>query len=88
MWIGHPDCHRLIEEVWKRPVYGCPMSILSQKLKALKAELRTWNKLIFGNIHLRVEAALAAVDSVQQQINDNGASDDLMEQEGLAQTEL
>lgn len=64
------------------------MFVLSQKLKALKSELKTWNKLVFGNIHLRVEAATAAMDDIQQQINISGASDDLMEQEVMAQTEL
>lgn len=44
------------------------MSVLSQKLKALKLELKSWNKLVFGNIHLRVNNALAAVESIQHQI--------------------
>lgn len=61
---------------------------MSQKLKALKSELKSWNKLVFGNIHLRLEKALADVDNIQQQISSSGASDDLLEQEIVAQLEL
>lgn len=63
-------------------------AILSQKLKALKMELRSWNKLVFGNIHSRVKSALEMVDQVQQQIDLTGPSDSLLEQEVGAQIEL
>jgi hypothetical protein len=29
--------------------YGCPSLVLAQKLKALKAELKSWNDTKFGN---------------------------------------
>lgn len=57
MWTMHSDCRRLVEEVWKRPFYGCPMVVLSQKLKALKKELKVWNKEVFGDVNLRVDLA-------------------------------
>lgn len=79
MWIQHSDCRRLIQEVWFNPVQGCPMFILSQKLKYTKAALKDWNKNVFGNVHLRVEKVMEAVNSIQQQISDEGASDSLLQ---------
>lgn len=54
MWSQHPYCKRLVEEVWNRPFLGFPMAILSQKLKALKKELKVWNKEVFGYVNLKV----------------------------------
>lgn len=88
MWNEHPDCHRLVSEVWKTPVVGCSMYVLSQKLKILKKELRTWNAEIFGDVHLQVKKAQATVDTLQKCMNDSGCTDDLLEQETLAQVEL
>lgn len=64
------------------------MFVLSQKLKVVKCELKRWNKLVFCNIHLRVENNLAEVDKLQQEINSIGANDDLLEKETLTQLEL
>lgn len=88
MWINHADCKRLIQEAWSIPVQGCPMTILRQKLKNVKTKIKEWNKTVFGNIQLRVENAMSAVESIQQQINSDGATDDLMQQELLAQMDL
>lgn len=33
MWTEHHDCKRLVLDVWNRSYTGCPMSILTQKLK-------------------------------------------------------
>lgn len=41
------------------------MFILSQKLKMLKLELKTWNKVVFGDVHLKVEQAQREVDLLQ-----------------------
>lgn len=77
MWSRHPDSEKLVKEVWETPVYGNPMFILSQKLKNLKARLKDWNKNIFGDVHSKVNLALAEVDRIQNQINFSGGSDDL-----------
>lgn len=88
MWTEHKDCKRLVSEVWRRSFYGCPMSILSQKLKALKSELKVWNKLVFGNVHQKVDQAMTELDSVQKLVSSSGPSDSLAAQELQAQTEL
>lgn len=67
---------------------GCPMSILVQKLKALKAELKSWNKSTFGDVHQRVESAVKMVDQIQAEFDAAGSSDDLVIQEANAQSEL
>lgn len=88
MWLGHNDCKRLVQEVWSNPVFGCPMYVLSPKLENVKAALKDWNINVFGNIDLRVKNAIDAVDRIQQDINIQGASESLIQQEALAQVEL
>ncbi|XP_019423314.1 PREDICTED: uncharacterized protein LOC109332721 [Lupinus angustifolius] len=36
MWLHHLDCKRVVAEVWHSDIRGCPMFIISQKLKLLK----------------------------------------------------
>jgi hypothetical protein len=64
------------------------MFVLGQKLKILKEQLKTWNKVNFGNITANVNAATARVDEIQMMIDINGASDALLDQEKLAQINL
>ncbi|MCH85515.1 RNA-directed DNA polymerase (Reverse transcriptase), partial [Trifolium medium] len=44
MWTTHPDCDKIIKDCWGKTVVGCPMYILSQKLKLVKDKLKSWNK--------------------------------------------
>lgn len=41
------------------------MFVLSQTFKVLKNGLKSWNKLVFGNIHLRIDNAIAPVENIQ-----------------------
>lgn len=77
MWVQHPDCNRIVREVRKRHIEGCPMFVLSMKLSALKEELKVWNRNIFGNVEKQVEHALKQVDDIQIQIDTDGFSSDL-----------
>ncbi|KAF1887608.1 hypothetical protein Lal_00040662 [Lupinus albus] len=88
MWLNHSDCSRVVAESWRNEVYGCPMFILSQKLKNLKIVLKDWNKNIFGDVHLRVQNALANVDQIQNQISVAGPSSQLLDDEADAQQSL
>ncbi|XP_019435946.1 PREDICTED: uncharacterized protein LOC109342412 [Lupinus angustifolius] len=88
MWLLNSDCRRLVAEVWGIQVLGCPMYVLSQKLRNLKKELIIWNQNVFGNIHQIVNSAKANVDAIQDSINDHGPDSNLLEQENLAQSEL
>jgi len=42
MWISHPDCINIVKQCWNSQIIGCPMYMLSQKLKALKDTLKLW----------------------------------------------
>lgn len=88
MWLEHKDCRKVVEEVWNRPVldirYG-PMQVLFKKLIALKTELKSWNKEIFGNVQVKVEQAMLKVEEIQSLISENGYSDPLHSKEIEAQ---
>lgn len=88
MWSSHPDCIKVVSEVWSSSIVWCPMFILSQKLKMLKLRLKTWSKVTFGDVNKRVESAMAKVDQVQQVIISAGYSDVLFDQEKEVQLEL
>ncbi|XP_019431934.1 PREDICTED: uncharacterized protein LOC109339025 [Lupinus angustifolius] len=88
MWLKHEGLRGVIENHWANQVVGCPMYILSTKLKGLKAILNCWNKEVFGNIHSRVKEALSKVERFQQRITNEGHYDNLMTQEDQAQNEL
>jgi hypothetical protein len=79
MWISHPDCAKVIQNSWNVNVVGCPMYVLSEKLKRLKVELKTWNKNVFGNIHEIVKLARSKVDSIQVLLDTNGPTDLVLE---------
>lgn len=55
MWVQHPDCNRIVREVWNMHIEGCPMFVLSRKFSALKVELKVWNRVVFGNVEKQVE---------------------------------
>ncbi|KAF1872450.1 hypothetical protein Lal_00016748 [Lupinus albus] len=88
MWLSHPDCQRLVSEVWKEELVGCPMFVLSQKLRTLKKEFKIWNVQVFGNIQERVKQAMSNVAAIQEVISSIGSDDDLLNQEHLAKGEL
>jgi len=88
MWTLHSDCKNIVSDTWITRIIGCPMYILTTKLKILKNKLKQWNKEVFGNIHNHVNEAGKNLADIQQQIDTNGHSDDLMNAEKLAQLKL
>jgi hypothetical protein len=88
MWSLHPDCRAIISESWKSVVVGCPMFVLSQKLKSLKTKLKTWNKDCFGNVNDMVNVAESKLQQIQLQIQNHGHSDTLLHEEKLAIADL
>lgn len=85
--FAYPDCHRIVTEVWNRPCVGCPLSIVSQKLKVVKVDLKHWNKHVFDDVNMRVSNALANLQDIQQKFTDEGFSDDVQVEGNLAQLE-
>lgn len=52
IWLSNPRCLKLAEETWNSvQVEGWAGFILLQKLRAIKAKLKTWNKEEFGDIN-------------------------------------
>lgn len=88
VWTEHPDCINIIRQSWNTQITGCPMYVLTQKLKLLKDKLKAWNLNTFGNIHSHVNTANQLVDDIQEQIDRTGYTDDLLEQEKNAQLNL
>jgi exonuclease III len=84
MWSLHPSCKDVISDSWNSVVVGCPMFVLSQKLKNLKAKLKVWNKVTFGNVHDLVTTTELKLQQIQSQIQENGHSDALLLEEKLA----
>jgi hypothetical protein len=88
MWSLHPDCQQWIQECWNTNVTGCPMYVLSRKLKLLKEKLKLWNKDCFRNVHAAVTTAEQKLQEIQADIQLNGLSDDILNAELVAHKEF
>lgn len=87
MWVQHPSFRETVTHCWRNTVvYGCPMFIILQKLKALKTCLRQWNFSVFGDVHNRVANARHNLSMIQQRISTEGINNDLFEEEIVAKT--
>ncbi|KAK2445365.1 hypothetical protein QL285_016305 [Trifolium repens] len=84
MWSLHDDCANIVSECWNSVVVGCPMFILTQKLKMLKTKLKVWNKTCFGNVHENVISAEQKLQQIQHQIQISGHTDALLLEEKIA----
>jgi len=88
MWVAHEDCINVVRNCWNTNIIGCPMFVLSEKLKLLKAALKQWNKDTFGNVNDQVLTAKQNLDNIQDEIDTLGPTDNLMLQEKNAQIKL
>lgn len=50
--------------------------------------MKIWNKLVFGDVNLKVDQCLEALDTIQMQLASDGYSDDLHNKEAFAQIDL
>jgi len=64
------------------------MFILNLKLKNLKHRLKIWNKTVFGNVNVLVKDAEQKLILIQANIDSNGASDLLLDQQKFAHITL
>ncbi|XP_024630529.1 uncharacterized protein [Medicago truncatula] len=88
MWSMHENCKEFISDSWQTRVVGCPMYILTKKLKLLKDRLKSWNVNVFGNVHQYVKQAEQNLHAIQNQIQLTNPSDNLLNQEKMARCEL
>ena len=62
MWLKADGFNNLINEWWQSiEARGSDSNVLTEKLKALKARLRQWNKEVFGRVDARKKEALLKV---------------------------
>ena len=50
VWCEDNSCKDIVQQAWSKQFYGCPMFVLSEKLKAVKHALKSWNRNHFGHI--------------------------------------
>ncbi|RVW54481.1 Transposon TX1 uncharacterized 149 kDa protein [Vitis vinifera] len=63
MWLKEEGFKDLLKEWWQSlRFYGSFSFILAEKLKALKAILKSWNKDVFGKVGVNKKLALEKVD--------------------------
>jgi hypothetical protein len=63
--------------------HGSLMYRFHQKLKNFKQHLKTWNKMVFGNIFQAQKDLELHMKEIQKEIINNGTSDQLQEEEAL-----
>ncbi|GAY58604.1 hypothetical protein CUMW_188270 [Citrus unshiu] len=68
--------------------FGCPMFVMTRKLKALKIHLREWNEEFSGNVNDKVDQAQNSLEAVQVDISVNGMTMDSFQAEIEAQANL
>jgi len=81
MWSFHPGCKDIVASCWNTNITGCPMFILSAKLKHLKSCLKQWNTYVFGDINSEVTIAEDVLVHIQSNINLLGPNDDFLDAE-------
>ncbi|KAL8516739.1 hypothetical protein ACS0TY_015123 [Phlomoides rotata] len=79
----------LVHSSWTQPLRASdPVSLVVRKLRHLKAELRVWNKEVFGLISNKIVATKQVLSEVQAQVYSLGDSDELFSKEIEATVEL
>ena len=86
-WTKHPDFLKVVESSWKEQVHGNPMSTLHQKMKKLKASLRSFNKFKYADISGKVKEKRRELAEVQLQ-NLSTPTPGLVELEKILNLEL
>ncbi|KAF5204037.1 hypothetical protein FRX31_006377, partial [Thalictrum thalictroides] len=83
-WLIHKDIEYTLHLAWDKSYFGNPMSILYQKLRAIKASLKDWSKRICLNINAQVKAAKSKLEELQVQLHNNPRDASLVEKEKQA----
>ncbi|XP_042492252.1 uncharacterized protein LOC122071862 [Macadamia integrifolia] len=86
--MEHDHFDNVIQDVWNQEISGNPIFILSQKLKRVKLYIKPWARKNFPNIDNEVKKASDHLNSVHQEIEAIGMSDDHFGREADAKTAL
>jgi len=82
-WMTHLDFQANIKSWWKEAAIHTwtPMYRFQHRLKNIKQHLKAWNKSTFGNIFQAQDNLNQQIQSLQQQIRQQGLTDSLKHQE-------
>jgi len=75
VWLAEPGFKALVKEKWgSYLVHGNSMSILKDKLKLLKADIRVWNKEVFGCMEFNKKTIAAEIEDLDDNdvLKENG----------------
>jgi hypothetical protein len=71
MWLKVEGFEEQVKRWWGCFIYeGTPSFVFTRKLKALKADLRKWNKEVFGNVGVQkknLEKGLSKLDMIAEE---------------------
>ena len=71
MWLRVDGFKELLKGWWQDMIFSGSFSfVLSEKLKALKAILKTWNREVFGRVEVKKSEALSGVSYWDEKEND------------------
>ncbi|XP_057803038.1 uncharacterized protein LOC131018330 [Salvia miltiorrhiza] len=79
----------MVQNSWTVPIHSlCPIVCIMKKLKRLRADIRVWNKDVFGNVDRALENWQKHLLDVQNRISELGYTDELFEEEVQIQAEI
>ena len=83
LWLEHKDFKDIVNQWWQEtvPPTGIVTYRFQQKLKTLKAKIRTWNKEEFGNIFEDKKRLTNELELLNQKGMDEGWDEDMKEKE-------
>ena len=71
MWLRVDGFKELLKGWWQGMIFsGSSSFVLAEKLKALKAFLKTWNREVFGRVEVKKSEALSRVTYLDEKEND------------------
>ena len=90
LWIKDRNFKELVGKWWEEmePISGNLMYQFQQKLRKLKAKLRTWNKEEFGDTFQENKILKDKLEEIQREGMDNGYTDDLKHKEQVLLVQL
>ncbi|KAK9755490.1 hypothetical protein RND81_01G029100 [Saponaria officinalis] len=80
-WAQDEHFLPLVQEVWREPVYGCPMYRLVSRLKALKGRFRQLHSTTYSSISTRIEHLTDQLKECQERIQGDLLNHSLLEEE-------
>ncbi|KAK4425145.1 hypothetical protein Salat_1708400 [Sesamum alatum] len=82
MWLRHPDFLTEVARNWSYPTVVSGMARLAAKLKRLKHKLKEWNKVIFGDIFVRLKESEEAVQRAEHTYDESPKEANLVGMKG------